>query len=251
MGIIENYKDGTMYYQMEAFNDINFIKHLFTSRIGWSNDNIHDKISNIFNLPKINIVNLKQVHGTDIIIIDEKVGSLKEISKLEKDGLITNIPNIILTTYHADCVPIYFLDKEKKIVGLAHGGWRGTYNNISGKMVDLMMDTYNSKAKDILVGIGPSIGPCCYEVSMDLGEQFNSRYSRFKDILQYRNDSVYLDLWKMNYLQVKEKGVPQDNITLSETCTYCNEDKLYSYRKEKGTKNRMVAAISIVMDMGD
>ena len=58
------------------------------------------------------------------------MGSLKEISKLEKDGLITNIPNIILTTYHADCVPIYFLDKEKKIVGLAHGGWRGTYNNI-------------------------------------------------------------------------------------------------------------------------
>ncbi len=246
MGIIENNKDGFMYYQMEAFKDIDFANHLFTSRIGWNNENIKDKISHIFNVPKVNIINLKQVHGTDIMIIDEKTKDLEGISDIEKDGLITNIPKLVLITYHADCVPIYFLDKKKQVVGLAHGGWRGTYDNISGKMVDLMMNTYNSKTEDILVGIGPSIGPCCYEVSLDLGEKFALKYSGFKDILRHKDDSVYLDLWKVNYLQVREKGILEENITLSRTCTSCNVDKLYSYRREEGTKNRMAAAISIL-----
>ena len=245
MGIIEKHKEGVLYYQLELFNNVGYINHLFTSRIGWGNESISDKISSIFNVPKTNIVNVKQVHDTDIMVIDSKLEDFKELSKVEKDGLITNIPNIVLTTYHADCVPIYFLDQKKRIVGIAHGGWRGTYNNISGKMIDIMKRVYDSKPEDVLVGIGPSIGPCCYEVSRSLGEQFTKKYIGFKNILQKKDNKVFLDLWEINHLQVMYGGVPPENITLSEACTSCKIDKFYSYRKEKGTKYRMVAAISL------
>lgn len=245
MGIIEKYNKGVLYYQFELFNKVGYINHLFTSRIGWSNENILDKISIIFNVPKSNIVNVNQVHGTDIMVVNSKVEDFKELSEKERDGLITNIPNLILMTSHADCVPIYFLDQRNKVIGLAHGGWRGTYDNITGKMIDTMKKIYNSKSEDILVGIGPSIGPCCYEVSRDLGKQFIEKYDKFKNILQEKDGKIFLDLWKTNYLQAIDKGIKSENITLSKICTSCKVDKFYSYRKEKGTKNRMIAAISL------
>lgn len=249
VAIIENYKEDVLYYQIKLFNDIEFIKHLFTSRIGWCNENTLNKLSNIFNVPRENIIKVKQVHGTDIMVIDSNTKDLKKIINLEKDGLITNTFNIVLTTSHADCVPIYFVDKEKEIIGLAHGGWRGTYNNISGKMIDKMIEVYDSNVKDILVGIGPSIGPCCYEVSKDLAEKFAIRYSDFKDIFMYKNGNIHLDLWRTNYFQLKEKGILEHNIVIGKACTSCHIDKFYSYRKEKGTKNRMVAAIGMFRDL--
>lgn len=244
MEIIEKNRRGILYYQFERFNELNFIDHLFTSRIGWNNGNIPDKLSEILNMPKSNQVNLKQVHGTNIILVDSN-DDFKELSKIEGDGLITNIPNIILSTNHADCVPIYFIDQIKKVVGVAHGGWRGTYENISGKMIDKMKEVYGSESGDILVGIGPSIGPCCYEVGKDLGEQFKERYPRFSNILMEKDDKTFLDLWEVNYLQVKDRGVREENIVVSKACTSCNVDKFHSYRREKGTKERLVAAIGL------
>lgn len=245
MKIRENYKDEALYYELEQLKDIGFIKHLFTTRIGWTNENTKSEISTIFNIPETDIINVKQVHGTEIKIVDLDVEDFEKFSDIEADGLITSIPYIALITYHADCVPIYFIDKVKRIIGIAHGGWRGTYDNISGKMVDKLEKCFGSKPKDILVGIGPSIGPCCYEVSNELGDQFSKRYIGFKDIVYRRKDKILLDLWRVNYLQVLEKGIDKKNIILSEACTSCNNDKFHSYRKEKGTKNRMVAAISL------
>ena len=138
MKLIEKYNEEVLYYQLELFNDVDYVNHLFTTRIGWNNENIFDKISSIFNIPKTNIINVNQVHGTEIMIVDSKIKDFGELSKKEGDGLITNVPDLVLVTSHADCVPIYFLDQRNRVVGLAHGGWRGTYNNISGKMIDKM-----------------------------------------------------------------------------------------------------------------
>lgn len=250
MAIIENYKNGILYYQFKAFKDIDYINHLFTSRIGWDNDNLAKNISHIFKVSKDNIIAVKQVHGANIKIIDWDLNwdanNFKKISQIEADGLITNVANIILTTYHADCVPIYFLDKTKKIVGLAHGGWRGTFENISGKMIDIFNDKYSSDKKDILVGIGPSIGPCCYEVGQDLSQKFIQRYNKFPNVVINKNNKFFLDLWKINIYQLMEKGISRDNIIVSDICTSCEVDKFYSYRKEKGTNKRMLAAIGLI-----
>lgn len=244
MTMIEKFENNDLYFQFKMFNDIKFVNHLFTSRIGWSSD-IRKRISNIFGIPEENVINVKQVHGTDIQVIDSNINDYKNFANIEADGLITNLPQVALTTYHADCVPIYFIDISHKVVGLAHGGWRGTFENISGKMVDTLREIYNSNNEDILVGIGPSIGPCCYEVGEDLKELFSNRYINFKDIIVEKNGRIFLDLWKVNFLQLIGKGIPEENIAVSNMCTSCNIDKFFSYRKENGTKHRMIAAICL------
>lgn len=245
MDIIEKYKDNTLFYQFKRLSDYENINHLFTSRIGWNMDYVKDQLAWILNVPVDNIVRVKQVHGTNIKVIDSRTENLQELSQLEADGLLTNLADIVLTTYHADCVPIYFFDKIKGVVGLAHGGWKGTFENISGKMIDTIKSVYKSNVGDLHIVIGPSIGPCCYEVREDLFKLFSSRYKEYKDILIKNNGKIFLDLWKVNYLQLLDRGIPRENIAISKTCTSCNVDKLYSYRKEKGTTNRMIAAICL------
>lgn len=248
MKIIENRHEEIIYYEIGLFNEAK-VNHLFTSRIGWGENEL-EKLSKLFNVPKTNIVGLTQVHGTDIISIDKGISGEENVHNLIGDGLVTNMPNLVLITYHADCVPIYFYDRRNKVVGLAHGGWKGTYGNISGKMIDLMVNKYDSKLEDILVGIGPSIGPCCYEIGRDLACNFANRFNDFDGIVEERGNKIYLDLWKINYLQIKDKGVLDDNIAITEACTACHSDKFYSYRKERGTKNRMMAAIGLTSDFG-
>lgn len=243
--MIEKQKLGFLYYQFKEFMDIEFIKHLFTSRIGWDNKKIKKQLSLLLKVDEERILNVKQVHGTDILVVDSFNNTSSKYDEMEYDGLITHLHNILLMTYHADCVPIYFVDVKKKVIGIAHGGWRGTFNNISGKMIDKIKEVYNSKEMDILVAIGPSIGPCCYEISKDLSQLFNDKYKDFEDIIINKDDKVFLDLWKLNSFQLQERGIPKENIILSNICTSCNIDKFFSYRREKGIASRMIAGICL------
>lgn len=271
MGLIEKYKDGKMYFQIENFNlklNMNMkeenqeisgfeeseklrlmlmlnikMKHLFTSRIGWDQKKIFKDLSQVLELPEEKIYRAKQVHGNDVLIIKDQ--DYKDVSLEEKDGFITNLKGVALATYHADCVPLYFYDWKKQVIGLAHAGWKGTLNNIASPMVEGMIGEFNSKVEDIRVAIGPSIGPCCYEVGEDLVKSFGERYSNNKDVFLEKKGKIYLDLWKINKINLLNLGIKEDNIFSSNYCTSCRVDKLYSYRKEKGTKNRMVAAISL------
>lgn len=247
MGIVEKIYNNTIYYQFEEFNNEG-VYHLFTSKVGWDKDEM-DKLAKLFNVSKTNIFGLAQVHGTDILVVDDDAIENRGKFFLEGDGLITQIPNLVLTTYHADCVPIYYYDYEKKVIGLVHAGWKGTYGNIGGKMIHLMISRYKSNVDRILVGIGPSIGPCCYEIGRDLAYQFVNKYDNYNHIVIERNNKVYLDLWRINYLQIRDMGVSGENIIISKTCTSCQNDRFYSYRREKGTRDRMIAAIGLISDL--
>ncbi len=113
-----------------------------------------------------------------------------------------------------------------------------------------MNNRYGSNIDNILVGIGPSIGPCCYEIGRDLAHQFTNKYENYNHIIIERDNKVYLDLWKVNYLQIRDKGVKDRNIIVTKICTSCHNDKFYSYRKEKGgTKHRMIAAIGLISNL--
>lgn len=243
----EKSKDNLVYFQFDKFANYEHIfDHFFSSRIGWDRDKekMKEQISWLLNLPKKNIIDVKQVHGTEIIVVNS-YDMIYDKDVLEADGLVTDLPGIALITYHADCVPVYFVDISKKVVGLAHSGWKGTFNNITGKMLKTMKEQYDSNKEDILVGIGPAIGPCCYEVKDDLIQLFTERYSNYDNILRIDGNKAFLDLWKVNYLQILEEGIPEENIILANSCTSCNIDKFYSYRREKGIANRMIAAISL------
>ncbi|HHV45488.1 MAG TPA: peptidoglycan editing factor PgeF [Tissierellia bacterium] len=244
--MIEIMEHGLLYLQFEELNSLGFIKHLFTSRVGWDKHKIKDQLSLVLGVDSKRIISVKQVHGTNILIVKSIQELPSEKGTIEGDGIITDIPGVLLITYHADCVPIYFVDRKKKVVGMAHAGWRGTFDNISGEMVNAFRNNYNSETEDIVAAIGPSIGPCCYEVGNDVKKLFNDRYGNFSEIIINKGEKAYLDLKKVNYFQLIEKGLPEENIILSNICTSCNVDKLYSYRKEKGTDKRMVAGICLL-----
>lgn len=243
MKTIKRHKDEILYYQINGFNLDNSINHLFSTRIGWDQNNLFNDLSKVFNIPEKNIYRVKQVHGKDVIIIKDNENI--NISREERDGLITNKKGISLCTYHADCVPIYFYDKANKTIGLAHAGWKGTLNNITEIMIQNMIIHFNCNLQDISVAIGPSIGICCYEIGHDVETLFKEKYPSNPDIIKGYNGKIYLDLWKVNKINLLNLGINEKNIFTSELCTSCNIDSLYSYRKEKKTKNRMIAAIML------
>jgi YfiH family protein len=195
-----------------------------------ANFNINNLTSNI------------QIHSDIVNKIDE--GNIGQ--KLEGDALITNIPNVPLLIFTADCVPIAIIDKKNKAIGLAHAGWRGTYDEIAKKTIEKMKENYNTNSDDLVCMIGPSIGACCYEVSKDLVEKFNMNFTNSNEkFYTIEEDRYKLDLWKVNEYILKECGVKEDNIVNLNLCTSCNSDKFHSYRKHNQTLKRIGTILQI------
>lgn len=190
----------------------------------------------------INLTRNSQIHSSIVNKIDKNnIGQ-----RLEGDALITNVPKVPLLILTADCVPVVIVDQVNKAIGLAHAGWRGTYDNISEKTIKEMSKNYNSNPEDLICVIGPSIGPCCYEVSKDLIEKFNTNLANYAgkfDII--KDNKYYLDLWKINELMLKDCKVKEENIINLQICTNCNYDKFYSYRKHNKTSKRIGTMIQI------
>ena len=210
---------------------------------------------------------LKQVHS-DVIY---RVGSPDDCAKpCTGDGLITNVPGILLAIQTADCLPVLLIDPQKKAVGAFHAGWRGTFKRIVAKGVGAMQQHFGSDPKKILAAIGPGIHSCCYEVGRDLRTQFEAQFEYAKDLfVEVSNHDpvrekypmlfltarapghsdlgpqIHLDLVEANRRQLLDLGVPAKNISASDLCTSCNTDKLFSYRKERGKTGRMMGAVGI------
>ena len=223
--------------------DIDFVNLIITTKnIDAKNE---EDLLNNFNKEEFNLANLtrnSQIHSSIVNKIDENnIGQ-----KIDGDALITNVPKVPLLVLTADCVPVVIIDPVNKAIGVAHAGWRGTYDEISKKTIEEMNTNYNSNPKDLICVIGPSIGPCCYEVSKDLVEKFNinlSNYTEKFDII--RDNKHYLDLWKINELTLKDCNVKEENIINLQICTNCNHDKFYSYRKHNKTSKRIGTMIQI------
>lgn len=239
------YHEDILFYVFDIFQKEKGVNHLFTTKIGDCTGKPLDIVSKILEIPQSQIAVSSQVHKTSIAIVED----VEEYNKKDKstgiDGLITNKNGIALVTYYADCVPLYFLDRLNRVVGLAHAGWRGTVENIGSKMVHKMVEAYKSNPGNIIVGIGPSIGPCCYEIGNEVYKIFKQKFNFAEQIFILKNDKIYLDLWKANRLMLIDSGILDINISVSKLCTSCNIDKFYSYRKEEGTKRRMAAAIQL------
>lgn len=262
--------NGLPYYIIHSFEQTGLVKHGFTTRLGgissepFNTLNLglntgddkekiirnFEKVSGAFNIPLEKMVLSDQVHGTKIRVItkdDAGKGLFKPMDYKEIDGLLTNVKGLMLLTFYADCVPLFFLDKAKNVAGLAHAGWKGTVARIGEKMVNKMKETFSSNPEDILVGIGPSIGPCCYPVKKDVQDKFNASLSNTEEILSEEYSNIWkLDLWKANKKVLEENGILSRNITVSELCTSCNNHKFFSYRKENGKTGRMAALIQLI-----
>lgn len=204
-----------------------------------------DDLFKTFGKDEFNLMNLtrnSQIHSSIVNKIDEKnIGQ-----RIDGDALITNVKEVPLLILTADCVPVVIIDPKNKAIGVAHAGWRGTYDKICKNTIDEMIKSYSSNPEDLICVIGPSIGPCCYEVSKDLVEKFNTNLANHAgefDII--KDDKYFLDLWKINELTLKDCNVKDENIINLQICTNCNHDKFYSYRKHNKTPKRIGTMIQI------
>ena len=165
------------------------------------------------------------------------------------DGLITNVPGLVLATFYADCVPLYFVDPVHRAIGLSHSGWRGTVNRMGEVTLQRMKEAFGTRPSDVWTAIGPSICQDCYEVSEDVAQEFISAFEgRADNRLLYRkeNGKYQLNLWRANELVLLESGVPKDRIAVTDICTCCNPQVLFSHRASKGKRGNLGAFLQLL-----
>ncbi|MBM7614575.1 peptidoglycan editing factor PgeF [Alkaliphilus hydrothermalis] len=264
-------KDGVKVVKFKRIEEIPFVRHGFSTRIGGVSpepfnqlnlgrltpDSPHNIIENTKRFSKAVGVNFDdlvasdQVHKDQVKVVtaeDKGKGFTRDMDFDSIDALITNERGVPLITYFADCVPLLMVDPHQKAVGLAHAGWSGTVLKIGQKTVMKMLEEYQSRLEDIIVVIGPSIGQCCYEVSEDVVEKFNMNFTDTSTFVIAKDGGKYmLDLWEANRVALKEIGIQDRNIVKSRICTGCNTDLYFSHRFEKGNTGRMASIIEIIL----
>ena len=182
------------------------------------------------------IVSSSQTHTVNIRTVDWSdcgKGFDKEKDYHDVDGLVTNIPGMVLTTFYADCVPLLLFDPIKKAIGAAHSGWRGTVHKIGVEIVRRMVEIYDCDTKDIITAIGPSICQDCYEVSQEVIDQVKEAYaSHLWPQLFYPTipGKYQLNLWEACRENFLEAGILPEHISVPDICTCCNPELLYSHR---------------------
>ncbi|MSQ15341.1 MAG: peptidoglycan editing factor PgeF [Dehalococcoidia bacterium] len=187
---------------------------------------------------------VRQVHGTQVVVVDKNT---RPSLTLEADALVTDRRNVPLLIVCADCVPILLYDPVREVVGAAHAGWRGTVACVAEEAVKAMEKAYGCLPQNIHAGIGPSIGPCCYEVGEEVISAYLERFPQWQDAIMIRYGSkAKLSLWESNRRQLLELGVPAQNIEVAGSCTSCNTDLFYSERKEGRPSGRFCSVISVL-----
>lgn len=265
-------KNHVPYIQFKNLSATGIVKHGFSTRKGgvstgiFSSMNLNFKrgddsdavmenyrrMAAALNMRVEDMVLSDQTHTTNVRVITEEdrgKGILKPQDYSDVDGMITNVPGIVLVTSYADCVPLYFVDPVRKAIGLSHSGWKGTVGHIGQKTVWKMHEVYGSEPKDIVAAIGPSICQSCYEVSDDVAEAFRANFTADEaaDILLDKGNGKYqLDLWKANWYVLTDAGILPEHLSVTDLCTACHPDLLWSHRKTNGQRGGLSAFLSLI-----
>lgn len=266
-----NKKGELIYLSFPSLEKIDFIRHGFSTRIGGVSEGMFGTMNlsyhrgdrkeavdeNFRRLAKAlevdadQFVFSKQTHTTNIRIVtkeDAGKGFHKPLDYDDVDGLVTNLPGIVLATFFADCVPVFLVDPVHKAIGMIHSGWRGSVGKIAKKAVEVMNKEFGSEPKDIYAAIGPSICKECYEVSEDVKEEVEKAFQDkdIKDMIFPKGNGKYLlDLWKVNEVVLREAGILQNHIEVTDICTCCNPEFLFSHRASQGKRGNLGAFLSI------
>lgn len=269
-----------MMYKIYSYKDINWlefdvlknykIKHFSTLSVGGfsknlalpfnlgfvNSDNNENVLKNRLLLSEALEISLNQMifanqtHSTNIYVArkeDRGKGALRESEEIDDvDAFIVEEKGICPVVQTADCVPIIVYSPILHIGAVVHSGWRGTSKKILSKTLDYFL-AQNAKANEIIVCIGPSAGPCCYEVKEDVLEAFKKTYGKnTENIFEKNNNKIFLNLWRANYFQAKEKGITDSNIYISSLCTIHNSDSFFSARAHGNNAGRMLTGIMLL-----
>lgn len=255
------------YLSFKGLGDLPGISHAFTTRLGGvssgyfssmnfryhedeSDANVREnfrRLGALLNAEPDHITIGAQSHGTGIRIVtleDAGKGVTRPRDYTDVDGLVTDIPGLVIGILVADCVPVFFADPVKGVVAVAHSGWRGTAGAIGAKMIGLMVEKWGSVPSDIHAAIGPSICGDCYEIGEDVAAEFADR--SFSGALKEKGDGKYLlDLWKANRQVLLAAGLDEKNIETTDICTMCNPSLLFSHRYTQGRRGNLGAFIKL------
>lgn len=267
----ENEKNGVYYLTYPLFEQTEMVTHAFSTRLGGVSKGVCStmnlsfsrgdkeedvrenfrRMADVLGVKEKDFVFSKQTHTANVRVVTEKdrgKGLVKPLDYDDVDGLVTNISGICLSTFYADCVPLFFVDPVKKAIGLSHSGWRGTVEKIGKKTVEKMQEEYGSNPKDILAAIGPSICQDCYEVSEDVIDEFKRAFAK-KDwtnlFYQKANGKYQLNLWKANEYIFLEAGIKREHMAVTNICTCCNSELLFSHRASCGKRGNLAAFLAI------
>lgn len=246
------------------------VEHCFTTRAGGVSEGIfdslnlsfsrgddesavmenYDRLAAALDTRKEQFVCTDQTHTTNVIRVGKEdcgYGVTRQKPYTDVDGLVTDEPGVVLSTFFADCVPLYFVDTVNRAIGLSHSGWRGTVGRMGQRTLEKMATEFGTNPKDIVAAVGPSICQDCYEVSEDVAEEFIKEFSGHADeiLINKGNGKYQLDLWKTNEIVLIEAGVKKENIAVTNICTCCNPDVLFSHRASKGKRGNLGAFMYI------
>lgn len=199
-----------------------------------------DRLHSALELDRAATVDASQAQANQVarVTASERGTRLKGV-----DGLITNTRGIPLMLRFADCVPILLYDPIHHAIGIAHAGWRGTVSKVLTNTVKAMQDAFNTQPREVRACIGPSIGPCCYEIGADVQEKVERAFPETFELLLSKNSSIHLDLWQANAVQLRALGVEQ--IEIAGVCTADHTHDFYSWRREQAHTGRFAALIAL------
>ena len=221
------------YYSFPAFDALPFVRHGFSTRLGGVSRGDCESM------------NLSYSRGDDPAAVRENFerfcGAI---------GLLTDEPDVVLCTQYADCVPLFFLDPVRRVAATSHAGWKGTAARIGAVTVERMAADYGCRREDILAAIGPSIGPCCFEVDAPVWEVFAAMAEFASDGAPAcgREDGggkYHVDLWEMNRRILCAAGVRPEKIAVTDLCTRCHPDVFWSHRATGGRRGNLGAFLSL------
>ena len=264
-------KSGCPYLYYPLLEETGIVKHCFTTRLGGVSKGIFESLNLSFsrgdgpeavkeNFRRVaqamgteygNFVFTDQTHTTNVRRVgkeDAGKGLTRERGYADVDGLITNEAGIVLSTFYADCVPLYFVDVKHRAIGLSHSGWRGTAGRMGMVTLNAMKAEFQTDPEDVICAIGPSICQRCYEVSEDVAMEFAEAFPESeKEILQDKGNGKYqLDLWRANEKVLLEAGVKESHIAVTNICTCCNSRLLFSHRATQGRRGNLGAFLCLV-----
>jgi YfiH family protein len=256
-------KNGLLYYRFHSLVAYGEIVHGVFSRLGgtsrspyhWLNvgksvgddqkavDANYDLICQTLGIRQGDIATAYQVHSANVAVVGpEDRGQ----AALQTDALVTNSPGVFLMLRFADCVPIAFYDPVQRAIGLVHAGWKGTLGKAAQATVEVMIRAYGSRPADLMACIGPSIGPCCYQVGGNVIKLVNEVFPHRPQLLHQKGDgSCHFDLWEANRLQLAALGVHR--IEVSGLCTACHNDEFFSHRADNGCTGRFAVVMGLTL----
>jgi polyphenol oxidase len=199
------------------------------------------------------MVGCRQVHGSQVAVVGEAEagrGMYPDSPPIEgADAMVTDTPGLYLLALSADCPPVFFYDPARRVVGLAHSGWKGTVGRIAANVVEALVDNFGCEPGNIVAAVGPGIGPCCYNVYPQVAEAVESAFAGARQgptpLLEQRGEATYFNLWEGISRALLDAGLRPENISTEEICTSHNVGVFYSHRAEQGQCGLFGAVIGI------